>query len=153
MTMAVFHEIKKLPSLVNWFVLLIVMSVAPILLNPNSATLCYLCYSQDARPPRHHKVTFFSIGCLGNDCCPIHPIFWLTGMIFDLAGKGFRPMAHSLGEALLVSLERTPPSLRLAVQCTRWSCSPTSPSSIGVISLRPTLVIRYAYSCQMRGIG
>jgi hypothetical protein len=28
-----------------------------------------------------------------------YPIFRLTGMIFDLAGKSFRPIALSLGEA------------------------------------------------------
>jgi hypothetical protein len=63
----------------------------------------------------------------------------------------------------LVSLERTPPSLRPAVRRPGWTCSPASPSSIG--SLTPSsprgslhmvaahALVLCAYFCKLRGMG
>jgi hypothetical protein len=94
MTMAVFHEIKKLHSPVNWS--------CQLLQSYWIRTQQHCVIRVMLKMLSHHDIIrslFSPLVALETIAAQFHPIFWLTGMIFDLAGKGFRPMAPSLGEA------------------------------------------------------
>jgi hypothetical protein len=80
-----------------------------------------------------------------------HPIFWLTEMIFDLAGKRFCPMYH-LSERRAVGVAGKDTTI-LASCCSapKMVMSPASPSSIG--NLTPSnphgVMVRYVWLLRM----
>jgi hypothetical protein len=147
--MAVFHEIKKLHSPVNWFFLLIVLSVAPILLNPNTATLCYSCYAQDAQPPWHHKVAFFSIGCPRNDCCPISSYFLTYWNDFRFGRKGLSPDGTISRRGMLLVSLRGHHHPCVPLFSAQDGHARRHHHQVSVISLPPALVIRYVWLLHM----